>query len=325
MKKIVVDMMGGDLGSVETVKAVQEFAKCHDDVEIYAVGDAEELKELNCVKEIIPSTKIMPMDIGAMDALREKETSMMKAVETMINIKGDALVSCGGTGALLTCSTVKLRKIPGVIRPALLTPLPTLIEGKKVVCLDLGASNENTPEEIEQFARMGSLYSKTVYGIDVPSVYLLSNGAEEHKGSPTGKEAYKLLKEHNFPGFKGNIEARYVMSGIADVIVTDGYSGNVCIKAIEGCSDVYKTGLTNMFKSSFKNKIGYLLVRKGIKQMSKKMSSKTAGGAMLLGISKVVIKAHGNSDSIAFKNALEVAYKCCAGNIIEGIEKGLNE
>lgn len=323
MIKIVVDMMGGDLGSVETKKAVTEFLSMHDDVEIYAVGDIEELKDLNNVKEIIPSTKIMPMDIGAMDALRAKDTSMMISVETMKKINGDALVSCGSTGALLTCSAVKLKKIPGVSRPALISPVPTLIEGKRTVLLDLGASNENTSDELIQFAKMGSLYYKSVYGVEIPSVYLLSNGSEEHKGSPEGKEAYDKLKEMDFKGFKGNIEANKILTGIADVVVTNGYAGNIFLKATEGCSNTYKTCLRNMFKSSLLTKIGYLFVRKGINEMSTKLSSKTTGGAMLVGISKVVVKAHGNSDALAFKNALEVAYKCAKANIIEEIEKGL--
>ena len=188
--------------------------------------------------------------------------------------------------------------------------------------LDIGASNENSPDELVQFALMGSLYVKSIFGVENPKVYLLSNGTESCKGSPTVKEAYKLLENATGINFCGNIEAREVLSGEADVVVCDGFTGNIALKAIEGTGNVVKALLKDMFTKSFKNKLAYLLVKKDLKKKLTMLSSKPLGGAMFIGLKKVVVKAHGNSDAIAFKNALETAYRSVKGDLVGKISKG---
>ena len=170
----------------------------------------------------------MGMEDGALQIMRRKETSMIKAIEGAKNDNLDGVVSAGSTGAFLTASTIYLKLIEGLQRAALVSPFPTIGE-KSVIILDIGANNENTPEHLVQFAKMGKIFSRVYNDVKEPRVYLLSNGAEEKKGAPEVKEAHQILKNSNFEGFKGNIEARYVLSGEADVVVTGGFAGNIIL------------------------------------------------------------------------------------------------
>ncbi len=327
MKKIILDILSGDLPQVEAINAAIDFVKDFDDAQILLIGEKNDVKLENDRLSFFEANKKMPMDIGAMDALRQKETSMFVSCLKMLELDGDALVSAGGTGALLTLASVKLKKIPSVLRPALISPVPTKNPDKKVILLDLGASNENTPEELVQFAKMARIYAMKAFNNKNPKTYLLSNGSEDHKGSPTSKAAFELLKHTNFEGFMGNIEARDVLSGDndIDIVVCDGFNGNVFLKASEGTVNVFKESLKTMFKTNLKTKIGYLLVKKELKNMSNKLSSKTTGGAMFIGLNKVVIKAHGSSDRLAFYNAIKVAYNCAKGEVVSLIKEGLED
>ena len=321
--KLIVDTLGGDLGSSVIVKAIKHFLYLHTDIEITAVGKEEELQELNGLCKIINAPEVVPMQAGALEVLRMKNSSMMTALRVMKEENYDGVISCGSTGGFLSSATVTLKMIPGVKRAALVAPFPTEIIGKKVVILDIGASNENSPEELVQFALIGRLYSQIVYQNEEPKVYLLSNGVEEGKGSPSGKEAYKLLKEKNFPGFKGNIEARDALKGEADVIVTDGFNGNIFLKSTEGTAKIFSSLMKDAFKKNLWTKLGYLHVRKGIKHISDVFDYKNTGGAMLLGVNGVVVKAHGSSDDVAFESALEVALKLANKEIVNKIKEGL--
>lgn len=323
MTKIIVDAMGGDNGSKIVVSAILNFLKDNNDVEITAVGKKEELKELEGKCRVIDAPDIVPMDAGALEVLRLKNSSMMVALKTMKEEKIDAVVSCGSTGGFLSAATINLKMIPGVKRAALVAPFPTQIKGKKVVLLDIGANNENSPEELVQFATIGRVYSQSVFGIKEPNIYLLSNGTEEEKGAPEIKEAHQLLKNSNFPGFKGNVEARNALSGEADVIVCDGFTGNVFLKSTEGVAKFMGSLIKKAFKRNLWSKLGYLHVRKGIKDMYATFDYKSTGGAMLLGINGVVVKAHGNSDDYAFKCALDVAKKLAEHKVVDKIKEGL--
>ena len=235
----------------------------------------------------------------------------------------DAIVSMGSTGGFLSAATLILKTIPGVKRSALVTAFPTKIKGKKVVVLDVGANNENSPEELVQFAYMGKAYNEALFNIKDPKTYLLSNGAEAHKGSPLVKEAHKLLLENNFPGVMGNMEARDVLNGDADVLVADGYSGNVLLKGMEGVAKMFGGMIKGAFKQNLWTKLGYLHVRKGFNNISETMDYKSTGGAMLLGINGVVVKAHGNSDAYSFKNALRVAHLMVTYDVVNKIKESL--
>ena len=323
MIKIVVDAMGGDLGSSIVVEAINRFLQDNNDVEITVAGKKEELESLEGKCRIIDARDIVPMEAGALEVMRLKNSSMMMAIKTMKDENLDAVVSCGSTGGFLSAATINLKMIPGIKRAALIAPFPTKIKGKKVVILDVGASNENSAEELVQFALMGKLYSQCVYDVEEPKVYLLSNGAEEGKGSPESKEAFKILKENNFPGFSGNVEARWALNGDADVVVTDGFTGNVFLKSSEGIAKIMSDLIKNAFKKNLWSKLGYLHVKSGMKEMSETLDYKTTGGAMLLGVNGNVVKAHGSSDANAFYHALRIAKLLAKKDVVNQIKKGL--
>ena len=321
--KIAVDAMGGDNGSKPVIEAIKEFKKVNQDVEIVVFGKEEELFELSSLARIVNAPDIVPMEAGALEVIRMKNSSMCKAINTMKEEGFDAVVSAGSTGGFLSAATLILKTIPGVKRSALVTAFPTKIKGKKVVVLDVGANNENNAEELVQFAHMGKAYHKALFNSENPTTYLLSNGSEEHKGSPLVKEAHKLLKESNFEGFKGNMEARDVLNGDADILVSDGFSGNVLLKGMEGIAKMMSSMIKENFKKNFWTKLGYLHVKSGFKNMSETMDYKSVGGAMLVGINGVVIKAHGNSDAYSFKNAMRVAHQMVENNVVNKIKESL--
>ena len=322
--KIAVDAMGGDNGSKPIIEAIKEFKKENQDVEIVVFGKEEELFELSSIAKIVNAPDVVPMEAGALEVLRMKNSSMCKAISTMKEENYDAVVSCGSTGGFLSAATLILKTIPGVKRSALVTAFPTKIKGKKVVVLDVGASNDNSAEELRQFAYMGKAYNEALFNTKEPKTYLLSNGAEEHKGSPLVKETHKLLKEENFPGFMGNMEARDVLNGDADILVADGFSGNVLLKGMEGVAKMFGSMIKDAFKKNLWTKLGYLHVRKGFKNISETMDYKSTGGAMLLGINGVVVKAHGNSDAFSFYSALKVAKLMISYDVVNKIKEALN-
>ena len=321
--KIAVDAMGGDNGSSVVIEAIKEFKKDYPNDELIVFGKKEELEDLSSICRIVDAPEIVPMEAGALEVIRLKNSSMCKAINTMKEEGFDAIVSMGSTGGFLSAATLILKTIPGVKRSALVTAFPTKIKGKKVVVLDVGANNENSPEELVQFAYMGKAYNEALFNIKDPKTYLLSNGAEAHKGSPLVKEAHKLLLENNFPGFMGNMEARDVLNGDADVLVADGFSGNVLLKGMEGVAKMFGGMIKSAFKQNLWTKLGYLHVRKGFNNISETMDYKSTGGAMLLGINGVVVKAHGNSDAYSFKNALRVAHLMVEFDVVNKIKESL--
>lgn len=323
--KIVVDMMGGDLGLKSTIPAVKDFVKKHDDVQIYAIGDDvlnKEFEGFESVK-VVNSKTVLKMDVDPMTAYRDENSSLMVGVKTYLNEKCDALISAGSSGALLTASIFKIKRLKNIDRPGFITSFPTIKKGKYFVVCDLGANNANTKEELHQFAKMGSLFYKFVYKEDNPKVNLLSNGTEDEKGSPVTKEAFKLLKSDSSLNFKGNTEGRDALFGDIDVLVCDGFSGNVFLKATEGTAKAMSYMIKEAFTRNFLSKIGYLFCKKGISEMKEKMDYKNVGGAMLVGVNGVVIKAHGNSDVRSFLSALELSYKLVNEKIIEKFQKVL--
>ena len=327
MLKMVIDTMGSDNGTGATVPGIITFLKNHSDVEIYAVGKIEELEPLKAYSNVtlIDARQVVPMEAGALDVMRAKDSSMLVAINKFLEIGADAIVSAGSTGGFLSSTTLKLKLIDGVERAALISPFPTKIKGKKVTVLDIGANNENTPEQLVQFAKLGKIYANKVFGIQTPNIYLLSNGAEDGKGSPTVKAAHKLLRQENLEGFKGNIEARYALDGEADVIVTGGFEGNIFLKGVEGVASMMGKMIKKAFKRNIFSMIGYLFAKKGFKEISETMEYKSTGGAMLLGVNGVVVKGHGSSDAYSFSCAMEVAYKMAKANIVEQIKEGIKE
>lgn len=322
MIKIAVDAMGSDNGSKIVVEAIKNFLNDYKDVEFVVYGKKEELVELEGLTKIVDCKEVMGMEDGALQVMRKKETSMIKAIEGAKNDNLDGVVSAGSTGAFLTASTIYLKLIEGLQRAALVSPFPTMGE-KSVILLDIGANNENTAEHLLEFAKMGRVFSKVYNDVKTPRIYLLSNGAEEKKGSPLIKEAHQLIKNSNLEGFKGNMEARYILTGDADVVVCPGFEGNVVLKGTEGTAKLFSSMLKKAFKKNIFTKIGYLLARSGIKEMQSKMDYKSYGGAMLLGVNKVVVKGHGSSDARSFYHAIRVTYELIKKDMIAKIKEEL--
>lgn len=327
MNTLAIDMMGSDLGSKMSVEAVLRFHKEHPEFHLLCFGKAEELNALSGQEgiEVIVTTEVMEMTDGALEALRKKDSSMVKAIEAVREGRASGVVSAGGTGAFLSASSLLLKKAPGVLRPALVASFPNFKTGGHMAILDVGASNENTAEEIAQFAIMGSLYAEIVENVVNPKVSLLANGSEEGKGSPNGKKAYEILKTKKEVNFLGNIEASNVLNGDSDVIVTDGYSGNVLLKATEGAAKTVGKLLKKVFLKNLRSKIAYLFVKGGMRDFKASFDSRKTGGALLLGTNGVVVKAHGNSDAEAFYNALLLAARLVEGEVVTKISKRLQD
>lgn len=321
--KLVVDAAGGDHGAKAVVEGILYLLEKEPDVEVIAVGKKEELTALKEKCRIIDAKDVVPMECGVLEVMRRKESSIYQAVDVLIKEKADGIVSAGSTGALLALASLKIGRLPGVIRPALITPFPTKIKDKWCVLLDVGASSENTPEELAQFAALGSAYVKSAYGIKEPDIRLISNGTEAGKGTPLLKKAYELLKDH--PGFHGYIEGRDVLSGETDVIIFDGFTGNVFLKTAEGVAKLMSSLLKGAFLSSFSAKIGYLYAKKGIASLKDRMDYKKVGGALLIGVTSVVVKAHGNSDGPSFYHSLALATRLIRQGLLTSIKQELND
>lgn len=323
--KIVLDMMGGDLGSKSFIEAVLNFYNKHDDIEFFCVGDVKELEVLKDLKnvKIVTSTSILKMDVDPLTCLRDKTSSLSVAMKVYVDEKCDALISAGSTGALLSQSIFKIKRIEGITRPALLSPFPTIIKGKAFVACDLGANTLNTKEELHQFATMASLYYSIVYKKEKPNVYLLNNGTEEEKGNELTKTTYQLLKNDPNLNFKGNMEGRDPLYGEADVLVMDGFTGNIFLKSVEGSCKAMSTLIKQAFKRNIFTKIGYVFSNKGINEMKKTMDYKSVGGAILLGIDGIVMKAHGSSDGKAIISCLNLCYTLVNQDITNKIKENL--
>lgn len=327
MIRIAIDMMGGDNSYQTTIPAVKQILEKHCDLCILALGDKAMLSDLETSYPerviVIHAPEVVPMEAGVLDVLRLKESPIIKGIELVKDKEADAMVSAGSTGGFLSAATLKLKTLEGIERAALVSPFPTQIKGKQAVVLDIGANNENSAKELTQFALMGRLYAQAVVGTPEPKTYLLSNGSEDQKGSPVSKEAFKMLQESQFPGFMGNVEASLALDGRADVIVADGFNGNIFLKAGEGMAKWMARMVKAAFKRNVFSKIGYLMTRRGIKEMNATLNYKELGGALLLGINGICVKAHGNSKPMEFYYAIEIAYKLAHADVNKLISEGL--
>ena len=332
--KIILDAMGGDnapeapvLGAIEANKAF------HVDIVLVGRGEAilevmsnHGISDLPEGVEIANADDVVDMhDDPASVIHKRKNSSMVVGLKMLADGKGDAFVSAGSTGALLTGATLLVKRVRGIRRAAMAPAMPTKTGGKVIIC-DCGANAECTPEFLLQFGLVGSAYAKKVLGIENPRVGLLNIGTEDSKGTQLQKDAYVLLQEAANKGlilFTGNVEARAVPLGEVDVVVCDGFSGNVLLKSIEGTAMFMGSMMKKIFKKNLFTKLGYLLCRGGVSEMMKMMDYREIGGTQFLGIQKPVIKAHGASDALAFRNAVGQAMTAAEGNIAMEITEAL--
>ena len=329
--KIIVDAYGGDKIPKEIVEGALLALEKDKDLEIVLAGKEDELNSIlqgrtDRVSVLAAEEVITNHDVPTVAVRAKKNSSMVKACYELKNnpdVKG--LVSAGSTGALLTGAYLIVGRIGGIQKPALATVLPHL-DRKGVVLCDCGANAECRPVHLEQFAVMGSAFCSAMLGIENPKVGLLNNGAEECKGDEVHKEAYAFMSRNNTFNFCGNVEGRDILSGEADVVVADGFSGNVALKSIEGTAlGVFKLIKKGMQEGGFKAKIGALLFKPVLRHIKHKLDYSEVGGACFLGVNKVVVKAHGSSDRVAICSAVLQAKNLAEAGIIEKIKSDLDK
>jgi len=328
--KIIVDAMGGDNAPDEIVlgaiNAAQEYG-----VEILLVGISEEIlrvletlgnKNLPKGVEVINATEVIEIEDDPAKVIRvKKDSSLAVGLNLLFEGKGDGLVSAGSTGALLSGATLIVKRVRGIRRAALAPFIPNSENG--FILIDCGANTECTPEYLLQFAYMGSFYSEDVLKVKNPRVGLLNNGVESTKGTSLQLETYELLKNADL-NFIGNIEAKEAMKGACDVLVCDGFTGNILLKTIEGTASLIMSELKNVFTSNVGTKLSALLVKSKLKGLKNKMNPDTIGGTALLGISKPVIKAHGSSNSMAIQSAIKQAVREAESNIAQRFQDNID-
>ena len=329
--RIAIDAMGGDNAPFEIVKGVDIAVNEFSDLDVLLIGDKAKIKEcykqLN--KEIPNKITILHTDVEVtmeddpMIVMKEKNNSSMAVgLKELKEGNIDAFVSAGSTGALHVASTLIVRKIKGVRRSAIAAILPFKTP---VLLLDSGANPVVTEDILNQWAVVGSAYVNKMFGIEKPRVGLLNNGTEEHKGTPVAKEAYKILKENPEINFVGNIESKEIPNCPCDVLVTDGFTGNISLKLIEGMAKYMGSTLKSMYKANFFTKIAYILMKKQVKDFKKSFDTSEYGGAPLLGLNKPVIKAHGSSKAADIRGAIKQAIKYSESNIIDKVAETLQK
>lgn len=325
--KIAIDAMGGDHAPEQIVKGVNEAVKAFPDLEFTLVGNEEEIKKYLVSSEkvsIIHTEEVIEATDEPVRAVRRKKTASMVLMANEVKEgRADACISAGNTGALMASGLFVVGRIEGIDRPALSPTLPT-IDGQGFVFLDVGANADARPEHLLQFAIMGSVYAEKVRKINQPRVGLLNVGTEEKKGNDLTKHAFTLLQDAPL-NFVGNVEARDLLEGVADVVVTDGFSGNIALKSIEGTALAIFSMLKEELTSSLKTKLATGVIKPQLRNLKNKLDYSEYGGAGLFGLKAPVIKAHGSSDQNAILNAIRQAKDMVEKEVIQTIEKTISK
>ncbi|HIU80079.1 MAG TPA: phosphate acyltransferase PlsX [Candidatus Coproplasma excrementipullorum] len=332
MDKIIVDGMGGDNAPASACEGVARALNEDKNLYIILTGRKAELE--NCLKnctypadrlEIVDCPDVIDMNDIPTEAVKKKNSSLMQAF-WMLKKNDDiaGLVTAGSTGATIVGGQLILGRIRGIKRPAL-TPAVPNVNGKMVVLCDCGANAECKPSMLCQFALLGSAYSTVGLGVKNPKVGLLNNGTEEHKGDPVHQQAYKYLTQMKGINFVGNIEGRDINTADIDVVVSDGFSGNIALKTMEGTAKMILKTMKKQLMADTRSKLGALLCKKAIKRMRADLDFEAAGGAMLLGVKKVVVKNHGSSTAVSICNAVHKAAELYRSGLIQKVESLLEQ
>ena len=329
MKKIVlaIDIMGGDFGPKTTLEGVAIASEAYPNVKFILFGDKKksenELKKVVGLKnyEFVHTSESIRSTDQPVNALRKLKKSSMRLGINSVKLKEcDGLVSAGNTGALMAISKFVLKTIKAIDRPAIAALMPTM-KGQTVI-LDLGANVECSSENLVQFAIMGDMFSRSVLGITRPKLGLLNVGSEQIKGNTVVKKTFDDLKKMNSKiNFFGFVEGNDINKGVVDVIVTDGFSGNIALKTAEGVAELIFTFLKNAYASSLISKVGYLLSKPAINRFKTRIDPRKYNGAVLLGLNGIVVKSHGGTDAFGFSNAIGVAVSLIENSYIEEIKK----
>lgn len=325
MVKIAVDMMGGDDAPGIVLDAVEKAVEDFKDLEIILFGDESQYNLNHERIEFRHCTEKIEMEDEPVRAIkRKKDSSMVKMAEAVKSGEADGCVSAGNTGALMSAGLFIVGRIKGVARPALVVTLPTT-DGKGFVFLDVGANADAKAEHLLQYAQLGNIYAQKIRGIQNPSVSLLNIGTEAAKGNSLTKKAYDLFEKNQSFKFTGNIEAKTLMDGNVDVVVTDGYTGNMVLKNLEGTAKSIGKMLKETIMSSFKNKLAGAVLKKDLETFAKKMDYSEYGGSVLLGLAGTVVKAHGSSNAKAFYSAIRQAKIAGEENIVQIMKDTVGE
>lgn len=309
--KILIDAMSGDNAPLEILKGASQAREAYPEHTIMLVGDENVISDVAIKNEIdisgmeiVNATEVISMEDNPLSVVRDKKNSSMGVgLKTLSKGEVDAFVSAGNTGALLTGATIIVRRITGINRAAIASILPL---SNPVLLMDSGANLTVSSDNISQFAFMGAKYMEKIYNVDRPRIGQLNNGTEYNKGNPLQTESYQILEESGL-NFVGNVEAKEVPFDVCDVLVTDGFTGNILLKCIEGMGKFLMLNLKDVLTTNIVTKVSTLTMKEKIKDMKHRFDSSEHGGAPLLGISKPVIKAHGSSDAKAIKNAVRQA------------------
>jgi glycerol-3-phosphate acyltransferase PlsX len=319
--RVAVDAMGGDRAPEEIVAGALEAASA--DVEPVLFGRREVVEPLAGELEVVECQDVVAMDEKPSDAARDKrESSMFAACRAVAEGSANAVVSAGNTGAMLAAGLVEIRRLPDVHRPAIAAVLPAL--GGPCVLLDAGANAEARPEHLLQFGYMGTVFAEEILGVGEPEVGLLSIGEEPEKGNRLVREGHALLAVSGLR-FKGNVESRELLADAADVVVTDGFTGNMALKLMEGTIKTTFQALREEIAASLPGKVGGLLIRPAARGLRRRLDPETYGGAYLLGLRGLVVIAHGNSSRIAIANAITLAARGVRGRVVERVSERLRE
>lgn len=319
---IILDAMSGDKAPLEIIKGAAMAAGKYD-VSLTLVGHIPTIEKIAAEHEISLSgitlcqaDDVITMEDEPLSVIRAKRNSSMAVGLQLLKEKGDAFVSAGNTGALHAGSSLIIRPVKGIHRAAIATVLPM---AKPVLMLDSGANVNVTPDYMVQWAAIGSVYMQNIFGIEQPAVGLLNNGAESHKGTPVIADTYKRLSAEPGIRFIGNVEGNHLVNAPCDVLVTDGFTGNVTLKLLEGMGKFFMTSLKGMYTKNTMTKMSFLVMKDQLRCFKKQFDSSEYGGAPLLGLSKPVIKAHGSSDAQAVCNAVRQAIAFVRTGVIEEI------
>lgn len=325
--KLAIDAMGGDNAPKEIVLGAVKAVETFPDIEITLIGDESQmagyLKSHDRIKTIHTDEVILGTDEPVRAVRRKKRASMVLAANEVATGQADACISAGNTGALMAAGLFVVGRMEGIDRPALAPTLPT-IGGEGFLLLDVGANADAKPEHLLQYAMMGSIYSEKVRSIDKPKVGLLNIGIEEKKGNELTKHAFNLLKDANL-NFIGNVEARDLLNGAADVVITDGFTGNMVLKTIEGTALSIMKMLKSVLMKNLKTKLAAGVLKADLYQLKNKMDYSEYGGAGLLGLKAPVIKAHGSSNAHAIESAIRQAREMVDKDVITQIKKTIEE
>ncbi len=327
MIKLAIDAMGGDFAPKEMVEGVNLAIKNIKDIELFLYGKSEEIKQY-----LVPNVRVRvieandKLDMGVKDPIsiirRNPELSMVKAFKAVADKECQGAVTAGPTQGAVVAGHLVIRRLKGMKRVALCPQLPP-VGGKSRLLLDCGANTDIRPEHIVQHAEFASVFFRETRGVEKPLVGLINIGSEPGKGRELEKDVFALLEKNENINFFGNVETKEVLSTKCDILVTDGFSGNVIMKAIEGTAKVMGDVLKSEIKSSLGGKIGYFFMKKNLKRYRNAFNADDVGGSLVFGIDGIVVKAHGSSNAYAFSKAIELAAKAVRGNVIETMKKYL--